>query len=164
MKVGDPERDLAELLERLVGGRRVRRKQPEAPTAEKLTRDLARRVQERELDSKVERNRRIHSDLLGRDLVFPFAYHNGATNLVQVVAFNAPTPDANIDRACPLVVEAQEVSKPRLKGHLHVVGAFRSDQPQTPQQVGRLLEAFKVCLHPWEQIEKFLDEVEQSAH
>ena len=53
-------------------------------------------------------------------------------DLLQVVAFNAATPDANVDRASPLVVEAQEVSKPRLKGHLHVVAAFRSDQPQTP--------------------------------
>ena len=111
IKVSDPQAELAKLFESLVGGRKRRAGRPEAATRERELNDrFDVLLAERGLLQRVERNVQIDSPLLDRTFVFPFAYRNGHLNVIQSVAFEG-SKNNNIDRACQLAVEGQDLAE-----------------------------------------------------
>ena len=117
---------------------------------------------------RVERNVQIDSPLLDRTLVFPFAYRNGHLDVIQSVAFEG-SKNNNIDRACQLAVEGQDLAERLEPIQLTVLGSFRSEEAEeivagSAKHVRNLLEKFRVTLHTVEDMQGLVEAIEKAAH
>jgi hypothetical protein len=162
IKIADPEAELAELFEVLVGGRRRRRAEP-SPEDEIIV-EFDRLLAERGAAGRVQRGFTVESRLLDRTLVFPVAFRNGSINVVQPVAF--PTAkDRGIDRACQLAVEGNDLLNRPDPIKLNVLGSFDgSPESEWISHVRAVLEKYGAKLHTADEADVLVDEIALTAH
>lgn len=163
VRVSDPEAELANLFESLVGGRRRRGARAETPEDE-IIREFDRLLVERGVADRVDRGYRVESRLLDRTLIFPVAFRNGRINVVQPVAFPA-AKDRSIDRACQLAVEGDDLTRRQDPITLNVLGSFDgSSEEEWISHVRAVLEEYGAKLHIAEQTETLVEEIARTAH
>lgn len=164
VKVADPEAELTDLFETLVGGRRRRGARGEPSPEEEIIREFDRLLIERGVAERVERGLTVESQLLDRTLVFPVAFRNGSINVVQPVAF--PTAkDRSIDRACQLAVEGNDLWNRPDPIRLNVLGSFDGSlQSDWVSHVRAVLEKYGATLHTADEANVLVDEIARTAH
>ncbi|MEW6209197.1 MAG: DUF3037 domain-containing protein [Acidobacteriota bacterium] len=159
VKVFDAEVDVARLFDALVGGRRRRTQRRAQSTKEEMIQQFSDLLLQRRIIDRVQREIRIESQLLDRTLVFPFAFQNGRLNVIDPVAFEA-TKERNIDRACQLAVEGNELLQLPQPVSLNVLGSF--DQADGIEQVRALLQKFQVRLYTADDLDSLIEEIERA--
>jgi DUF3037 family protein len=162
IKVFDPEADLARLFDTLVGGRRRAARQAQ-PEAESLARTFCDLLDRRGVSDKVQRDVKIESALFQRTLVFPFAFQNGQLNVIDPVLFEA-TSTRNIERACQLAVEGNDLQDRPQPILLNVLGSFKSDHAESVEQVRRVLDKYRVALHTSHELDRLIEIIAATAH
>jgi Protein of unknown function (DUF3037) len=162
IKVFDPEADLARLFDMLVGGRRRAARQAQQG-AESLAQTFCDLLDQRGLADKVQRDVKIESALFQRTLVFPFAYQNGQLNVIEPASFEY-TSARNIERACQLAVEGNDLQEQPQPVLLNVLGSFKPDQAENVEQVRRVLDKYGVALHTSHELDRLIEVIAQTAH
>lgn len=162
IKVFDPEADLARLFDTLVGGRRRPSRQSQS-TTEEIGQRFNDLIAKCGIAEKVQRDVRIESSLFQQTLVFPFAFKNGQLNVIETVSFES-TRARNIERACQLAVEGNDLQERSQPIQLNVLGSFKPDQPESLEQVRRLLSKYQVALHTAEELDRLVEVIAQTAH
>ena len=163
IKVFDPEVELSTLFETLVGGRRRRAFRQALSTREGLIQQFSDLLVQRRVVEKVQRDFRVESRLLDRTFVFPFAFQNGDLNVIEPVSFEA-TKERNIDRACQLAVEGDDLWQRPNPIKLNVLGSFNPEHAEVRAHVHALLEKYKVKLHTSDNLDELIEEIEHAAH
>lgn len=115
------------------------------------------------IEDKVIKNYTVNLKLFN-EVTFPFAFQNGLTNVIKPVPFSASNLKENLKTACQLAVENDELNNLPDPIRLHVVASFRSDQPESIEQVSKVLETYHVELHSTNNLELFIKEIKEQAH
>ncbi|MHB1036394.1 MAG: DUF3037 domain-containing protein [Pirellulales bacterium] len=163
IKVVDPAEEILGLFEELVGGRPAR--QSEQPTVRALE-DLFRRLHEA---NRASLRLDVTIPIVGRHLRVPYAYRNGALNLVKPQLFHEPENQA-IDSAMRLAIEGDLLQKHRLDSEeatrLIVVSSFNRDShgQEMKDRVTHILRAYEVRNVTEDQVPAFVAQVEREAH
>jgi hypothetical protein len=167
VKVFDPEVDLDNLFSELVGGvARLSATElaPSQPVAQ--LRSVFRTLHEQ---GRARLDWDVPVPLLGRPLHIPYAYRNGAWNLVKPHRFSAKEESA-LRAAERFAIEGDLLFKHPTDDNgqkrLIVVTSFESKKGSASLQdrVEDVLEAYNVKTVHGEQVDTFLAEVEQEAH
>ncbi len=163
IRVVDPERELADLFDELVGGPARREpRQPEIP-------ELDQALRAPRLRARILFDQRVEVPVLGRAINVPYAYRNGRLNLVKPQNFSAEERPATL-AAIRLAVEGDLLQRyPEPSGterRLIVVSAFAGNGDMTPlrNRVAAILGEYSVRTVPCDAVRAFVDEVEQQAH
>ena len=124
MKVSDPEKDLDQLFQDLVGGQaRVKR-------GPNLKRFLGQKFEKAGLDKKIKTDILVRVPISERQIEIPYGYQNGRFNLIQPAGFQATNPEHAKITACRYAVEGESLFEnpdPRLGNlQLVLVGKFGS--------------------------------------
>jgi hypothetical protein len=162
IKVFEPDSDLARLFESLVGGRR-RSRTSALSSREELKQQFAHRLVERGIADRVQRDVQIESSLLDRTIVFPFAFRNGQMNVIEPVSFEGSKKN-NIDRACQLAVQGNDLITRPDPVQLNVLGSFDPHQPETLDHVREVLRKYDVAFHNANNMGELIDMIAQTAH
>jgi hypothetical protein len=162
IKVFEPDSDLARLFESLVGGRR-RSRTSALSSREELKQQFSHRLVERGIADRVQRDVQIESSLLDRTIVFPFAFRNGQMNVIEPVSFEGSKKN-NIDRACQLAVQGNDLITRPDPVHLNVLGSFDPHQPETLDHVRGVLLKYDVGFHNAINMGELIDVIAQTAH
>ena len=96
-------------------------------------------------------------------MVFPFAYQNGQLNVIEPVSFEY-TSARNIERACQLAVEGNDLRERPQPVLLNVLGSFKPDQAEYVEQVRRVLDKYRVALHTSHELDQLIEVIAQTAH
>lgn len=164
VKVSDPEEDLEKLFDELVGGRGQR---PDRDQVEPVRRLLRRTFEREKLESFLQRNVTVHIPAFHAQLTIPFAFNNGACNLIQPYQFGHATPAGIRSAACQLAVQGSSLHRQPDKelGELQllVVGAFRKDAKEQEGGVHDILNETGVKLYTWQKIGELTDKIRASA-
>jgi hypothetical protein len=163
IKVFNPDVDLSTLFDTLVGGRRRRAQKRVPSTKEEIIQRFSDLLVQRHIADKVQRYVKVESPLLDRTLVFPFAYQNNDFHVIEPVSFEA-TKESNINRACQLAVEGNDLLQQPVPIRLNVLASFKPDHAEGIKQVRGVLERYQVKLHTAEELDLLIEEIEQSAH
>lgn len=161
IKISDPDADLSELFDQLIGGQ---------PTTARRTQRTERELEERfvgllkrrNIEDRVERDVEIDWPLAGRRLHFPFAFRNGALNVIQAVSFER-SANANFRRACELAIEGEDLRQLDEQPRLAVLGRFGEEPNGSAKQVRALLDSREVTLHLPHELDLLADEIERAA-
>ena len=160
MKVFDPEKDLAELFESLVGGRL--RDERTAEVRRQLRWHFEELLQERGVAEKVQRDVRVRLPLLDREVKFPYLFRNGQPNLVQTEAFESEIK-RNIDRASVLAIEGVGLADRPERFKLNVLASFKPGDNESQEHIRVLLTKFNVALHSDREVENLVRLIEETA-
>ncbi len=156
MAVSDPERQLQELFEELVG---------ESPSRRSFTRSipaLDEALRSPRLANRIQIGQRITVPILGRELVVPYTYMNGKQNLVFPKRFSHDIQTAT-DSAMKLAAEGNLIAKHENKSMI-VVGSLPVASKSFEDRVALLFSDFNTRYVPEHQILDFAREVERVAH
>lgn len=162
MKVADPRADLDQLFKDLVGGR----KHGEAvrPEIRELDDAFARLHRE----GRALQKQHVRVPVLGTTLSAPYAYRNGALNLVKPLAFSSRLEGEARRRAGHLALEGDLLAKYPDDGvsrRLVVVSGGRGQEVgNREQEFAKLFEEYRVKFVSRGGISAFLREVEREAH
>jgi Protein of unknown function (DUF3037) len=160
MKVSEPETDLDELFEDLVGGRS---KQPLKYSALPVEKALERTFREKGVDEFIRRDVTVTVPAFHKSLTVPFGFQNGRFNLIQPVRFQQITELRILDTACRHAVEGRSLYEhPDEKlGQLKliVVGSFVPESSEYKDLVNDILKENKVDLHSIDEVQKLVDEI-----
>jgi hypothetical protein len=163
VKVHEPDKEILELFNELVGGRaRLRHKRVVLPILDDLFHRLEKQGRAR-LDFSVT------VPLLGRLLRVPYAYKNGTFNLVKPQSFANQEASA-IDVAMRLAVEGdllrRHIDDDLGRKQLVIIPTFQlSDNGQEmKERVAKILEDYQIRVVPESDIDAFAAQVEQEAH
>lgn len=161
MKVHDPEKDLAQLFQDLVGG------QPRLHRGPNLKRFLGQKFAANGLDRKIKTDIRVTVPISDRQIEVPYGFQNGRFHLIQPARFQATNPQQAKIAACRYAVEGQslyESPDPRLvKLQLVVFGKFGPKQSDSRSGVERILKEHHVRLFATTEIDRLVDEIRKSA-
>lgn len=164
VKVFNPEQDLENLFNELIGGRGQR--QP-ADEVEPVRRLLSRAIKKEKLDDFVRRNVTVRIPAFHTELTVPFAFYNGACNLIQPARFNQSTPAGIRSAACQLAVEGSSLHRqPDEKlgqMQLLVVGAFRKQAHEEESIVRDILRETGVSLYSWQRIGELTERIRKTG-
>jgi hypothetical protein len=154
--VTEPERQLVELFDELVGDRA--RKEP----TRRVIRDLEEAFRRPQLEPRMQFNVRLEVPIVGRELVAPYAYTNGRMNLIVPRRFNSEV--TAMDSAMRLAVEGDLLHN-RLNKNLIVIG----DLAPTLESIldlrfEQLFGDFQTRYVPRARIPEFVQEVDAQAH
>jgi hypothetical protein len=160
MKVSQPENDLEELFEELVGGRS---KQLSRDVAQPVSRALERAFHERGVEDLIKRNVTVTVPAFRKPVTVPFGFQNGRFNLIQPVRFQQTTESRVVDTACRHAVEGRSLYEhPDEKFgplKLIVVGSFASESSEFKDVVADILKENEVTLHTVDEVDKLMDEI-----
>jgi hypothetical protein len=160
MKVSQPENDLEELFEELVGGRS---KQLSKDVAQPVSRALERAFHERGVEDLIKRNVTVTVPAFRKPVTVPFGFQNGRFNLIQPVRFQQTTELRVVDTACRHAVEGRSLYEhPDEKFgplKLIVVGSFASESSEFKDVVADILKENEVTLHTVDEVDKLMDEI-----
>ncbi len=161
MKVSNPEKDLDQLFQDLVGGQaRVNR----GPT---LKRYLGRKFEKAGLDKKIQTDIHLKVAISERQIEVPYGFQNGRFNLIQLAGFQATDPEKAKITACRYAVEGQSLYEhpdPRLgELQLIVVGKFGAQHSTSRTGVARILEEHHVRLFAATEVDRLVDEIRRTA-
>jgi hypothetical protein len=164
MKVTQPEKDLEELFEELVGGRLRQPLKYVAPPVEKA---LSRAFKETGVEDYVHRDVTVMVPAFRTSLTVPFGFQNGRFNLIQPVRFQQTTESRVVDLACRHAVEGRSLYEhPDEKlGPLKlvVVGSFTPEASEYKEVVSGILTENEVDLHSIENIQSLIEEIRTTA-
>lgn len=163
IKVVEPEKELDQLFQELVGGRpRQTRQRAVLPPLD----DVFHRLEQQ---GRARLNVTVTVPLAGRRLQVPYAYRNGDLNLVKPQVFSGQEAPA-VDLAMRLAVEGDLLQRHGAEGEgptrLIVVPSFEpsDDGDMAKGRVRDILGEYHVRMVPEDQLDAFVAEVEQQAH
>lgn len=164
MKVTDPNKDLTELFDKLVGGR-VRREEKDAATPVK--RALAEAFKKENVEAYIRKDISVRVPAFHEDLEVPFGFQNGRFNLIQPVQFEQSTHVGVIEAACKYAVEGSSLYKHRDEklGNLQliVVGGFSRQSAEYTEVVSDIFEENDVRLFSHESIVRLTAEIRSTG-
>lgn len=160
MKVFEPEKDLQELFEELVGGRSRQPLKYVAPPVEKA---LSRAFKEKGVEEFIRKDITVTMPAFRMSLTVPFGFQNGRFNLIQPVRFQQTTATRVMDITCRHAVEGRSLYEHRDEklGELQlvVVGSFTPESSEYQGLVASILKENKVTLHALEDVQSLLEEI-----
>jgi hypothetical protein len=163
VKVFDPQQDLDSMFDELVGGRaRSKARTPMAPELDSVFRRLSDQGRAR-LDWE------LNVPVVGRTLRVPYAYRNGAWNLVKPQRFSSSESSA-INTAMRLALEGDLLQRhsndEEGARRLIVVSLFRDETGthSLTNRVAELLGEYHVRTVKSAEIPQFVAQVESEAH
>ena len=161
MRVRNPEEDLDQLFQDLVGG--AHRKQGR----KSFKRYVGDRFASAGLESKIAKDLSIHVPISNEELKVPYGYQNGRFNLIQPVTFQAKEPSYAIGKACRFAVEGRSLyAEPHPEyGDLQlvVVGRFSSQSIDANADVRRILREHQVQLYAEDNLPELIDEIRRTG-
>ena len=164
VRVENPEAELAQLFEELVGGRAKRDPRVTPPALARIHARFA-------LDDVVGKLRRdvaVKVPLLGEELTADYAFQNGRLNLIQVKEFAQTRESDWLKDACRTAAEGHLLfgnpDAVRGQQQLVVVGTFREASDDRQTRVAQLLKAHDVLFYPDTQINQLAERIVQTAH
>jgi hypothetical protein len=161
MQVHDPEKDLDQLFQELIGGEHRKQK------ATSLRRYLADRFSRANLEQKLKKDIRVTVPVLEREIEVPYGYQNGRLNLIQPARFRGADPKQALTTACKYAVEGRSLYEhpdPNLgELQLVVVGDFGTKPAESKAIVGRILVENAVRLFPANELDCLIEEIRQTA-
>ncbi len=161
MKVRDPEKDLDQLFEDLVGGRAQTKRGPN------LKQFLGRKFASAGLDPVIRREIPVKVPILEREIVVPYGFRNGRFNLIQPVGFESANPEHAKATACRYAIEGESLYKnpdPQLgELQLLLVGRFGSGQSESRSGVERILKEHHVRLYAATEVDRLVEEIRKTA-
>jgi hypothetical protein len=161
IKVFEPEKDLQELYERIIGETHATR----AKRSWRLF--IGDRLSTPEIAKKVIREIRVPVPVLGKEVEFPYGFVNGRFNLITPVRFAGAKADTSVATACKYAVEGeslyQEGQSDRGALQLIVVGQFRAQDRESPASVRRILDAHRVKLFESRELPQLIDEIRRTG-
>lgn len=164
MKVLDPEKDLEELFEELVGGRSREALKYSAPPVEKA---LAKTFREKGVEEFIRRDVTVRVPAFRKPLTVPFGFQNGRFNLIQPVRFHQTLESRVVDVACRHAVEGRSLyDHPDEKlGDLQliVVGSFAAESSEYKDLVSDILKENKVALHSLAEVQTLIEEIKTTG-
>jgi len=158
--VENAEADLEELFQRLVHVDPKQRRRPRKP-------DLRTVFEEKLLGVPLQRDLKVEVPEFGT-MDVPYAYQNGALNLVRPEGFPVD-PSSATDRASELAVKGHLIFKHSVDTDqpkkLIIVGGFDESIPDdVKRRIAFVLREHDARLVPEDQIDAFVDEVRREAH
>jgi Protein of unknown function (DUF3037) len=163
VKVEEPERELDQLLRRLVTSKResVRR-------AAQATKELGTLLERAGIVSLLRPNVTVHPPSLPKPFKAPFAYQNGKLNLIEPVQFEGQSAETIFHRASVLAVEGEFLSdyKDPTLGDLGlvVVAKFSTGQQREQKSAAAVFEKHHVPMHTFGTLDPLFEEIRRSAH
>jgi hypothetical protein len=161
MKVIDPESDLVQLYQELIGGPASR----SSPTT--LRRYIGEKLSTAGLERKIRHDIAVTVPVLQKQIEIPFGFQNGRFNLINPVRFEAADPDRSLITACKYAVEGRSLHEhpdPQLGPlQLVVVGKFRSKDQESPKRVKRVFQEYEVKLFRMSEIPQLIQEIRETG-
>jgi hypothetical protein len=155
--VRNPQKDLEELFEEVVGKRK------RSQTVKGFRRRFSERLLKADLGSKLKRDIAIEVPTLRREIEIPFGYHNGRFNLIQPVSFQASNHDHIRRTASSHAIEGLALFEhPHKKlGELElvVVGQFRTNDKEVREDVRLILEQGRAKLYATSEVDNLIQEI-----
>ncbi len=162
IKVFNPEADLDALFKELVGGRVKKEVHvPEIPQLDQAFRSSS-------FVNRVQFDQQVEIPVLGREIHVPYAYRNGALNLIKPQQF--PKTEGNVkETAMRLAIEGDLLSRHAAedgtKRKLIVVSVTaQSGDGEREDWIRRILKEYHTRLVVPSQLEEFVQEVNREAH
>jgi hypothetical protein len=160
MKVSEPEKDLDELFDDLVGGRS---KQPLKYSALPVEKALERTFRDKGVDELIHRDVTVTVPAFHKSLTVSFGFQNGRFNLIQPVGFQQTMESNVVNVACRHAVEGRSLyDHPDEKlGELKliVVGSFAPESSEYKDVVSDILKENNVELHSIDEVQGLIDEI-----
>lgn len=164
MKVLNPEKDLEELFEELVGGRSREPLKYSAPPVEKA---LAKTFREKGVEELIRRDVTVRVPAFRKPLTVPFGFQNGRFNLIQPVRFHQTLESRVVDVACRHAVEGRSLydhpDKQLGDLQLIVVGSFAEESSEYKDLVSDILKENKVALHSIDDVQTLIEEIKRTG-
>jgi len=94
---------------------------------------------------------------------FDLGYQNGSLNVINSLALNASTPQANLGRALVLkgmIDDVRAVHKGSLKGIAVIEGGGNGAAPKGSHEAQRILTDGKLTVVPFSRLNELIDQVE----
>jgi len=161
MKVRDPEKDLDQLFQDLVGG------QARTSRGPSMKGFLLKKFMNAGLNKKIQTDISVKVPISDRQIEVPCGFQNGRFNLIQLAGFQATNPDHAKTTACRYAVEGESLYEnpdPHL-GELQVilVGKFGSKQSESRPGVERILKEHHVRLFATTELDRLVEEIRRTA-
>jgi hypothetical protein len=161
MRVTNPEKDLDQLFQELVGGR-PRSEQP-ANFRKYLVQQFARAGLGRKLRTDIQ----VTVSAFGRQIEIPFGYRNGRFNLIQPARFRATDPAQVIPTACRYAVAGHSLFEhPDAElGDLQLVvlGQFPRAAAESRRVVEQIFVENHVRLYSANELDRLMDEIRRTG-
>jgi hypothetical protein len=165
VRVENPEVDLTQLFEDLVGGGRVRR---DVSTDTDLVETLRLRFETPEFAQKIRRQTRVRVPVLGEELVADYAFQNGRLNLIQAKEFTQQRPSDVMREAMKTAVDGHLLFKhPDPKAgaqQLVIVGEFGPATEQQQDKIKGMLADHEVMLYSADSLDQLVQRIRETAH
>jgi len=164
VKVTDPEKDLENLFVELVGVRTRKETTDEIASVQRL---LSRAFEKENLVNYLKREVTVKVPAFHSELTVPFAFKNGAWNLIQPARFQQETKVGIRNAACQLAVEGGSLQKhPDAElGSLElvVVAAFRKNATEEEKMVRDILGENGVTIFSWQQVNQLIEKIRRTG-
>ena len=157
MKVFDPEEDLAELFEQLVGGR------ARGESTEPLKQKLAKKFQSENVQKFLLRDIQVTVPVFKRTMTVPFGYQNGCFNLIQPTSFAGRMREATERMACQFAIEGKSLFESPDKKRLTIVAEFNPEQQEERAVATDILCEYKVALYFADELGGLIKEIKDTA-
>jgi hypothetical protein len=161
MKTANPEADLDGLFRELVEERRSSRERA-LPVAFARLRTALRAPG---LKERIAFNTKIEVPVLGRELAIPYAYQNGALNLVKPHAFRGAVESVT-RQASELAVEGDLLRRHSdlMPRQLIVIPAYMDESREASESISELFAEYHVRVVAEEHVDDLVNEIAQTAH
>lgn len=165
IRIENPEVELAQLFEDLVGAGRVRRDPPVEP---QLMDTLRLRLETAEFTQKVRRNAKATVPILDEELLADYSFQNGRLNLIQAKDFNQQRPSDVMREAMKAAVDGHLLYKhpdPQTgEQQLVIVGAFGPAAREQQTKIEGMLADHEVLLYSAETLDRLVQRIRETAH
>lgn len=164
VRVEQPEAELLQLFEELVGGRAKRDPRREAPAVERIHARFA----APDLAPRVKRRVPVRVPVLGEEFEADYGFQNGRFNLIQLKEFSQTRESDWIKDACRAAAEGRMLFKhpdaERGEQQLVVVGTFQDGADERQNRVAQLLAENDVLFFAESQLDVLAQRIIQTAH
>jgi hypothetical protein len=161
MKVRDPDKDLDQLFQDLVGGEARKSHQMSMKSY------LLDRFTNAGLSNKIKIDIPVTVPIFDRQIEFPCGFQNGRFNLIQLAGFEAANAENAKATACRYAIEGRSLyeHKDPALGELQliVVGKFGTNKSQSRPGVERILREHNVRLYATTELNSLVDEIRRTA-
>lgn len=161
MKVIDPEKDLFDLYEQILGdsARRTHRTNFKKIVGDKFS--------QAGLENKIIPDVKVEVPVLGREVEIPFGFQNGRFNLINPVRFGAADPEQSFRTACKYAVEGRSIYEHPDDNlgdlQLVIVGQFPANDIQSRSLVQRVFDDSHVKLYSSDELPRLIDEIRRTG-
>ena len=124
---------------------------------------LSQKFSEPDIEKRILRDIKVRVPILEKEVEIPFGFQNGRFNLITPARFEALSSDQTVATACKYAVEGRSLYEDQNSrfGRLQlvVVGKFRSDDPDSPGKVRRILKDYSVKLFKTSEVPQLINEI-----